>query len=473
MRFLIFLTLVVVLADSASGQTCTCESNFEWMKKTFEENDAGFQYILDKKGQTAYNVHNQLILEKIKSAKDLTECNEFMYEWFKFFRSGHIGIEWLVHPQDTTNETDLYKIWDVDIPQFQKYISEKQEIDYEGIWDAGGFYKIGIKKEGTNYIGFIIESKVSNWKPKMVKMKIEQHNDQVKTTFYWRNHEVYESGEPELVGNNHLDIGNQVLKRLKPVFPDDPLVENYIKSKKSKKPYIDELNANTLYLRIPSFDMKNKSAIDKSLAENKEKILKTKNLIIDLRNNGGGSDHTFKALLPYLYTNPIKFSYPKYLSTELNNKNTYGLLFDDELNFISRIYAKHIYKKLQKRLGEFVFLTNKESYIYERKSVYEYPKNIGVLIDRGCASATETFVLTAKQSNKVKIFGTNTFGAFDFANVISAESPCKEFRLWYCWSRSMNLPEFIDDIGLPPDYYIDETVPQYKWVEYVNEILNQ
>ena len=45
MRLLIFITMAVVLTYSANGQTCTCKSNFEWVKKTFEENDAGFQYI--------------------------------------------------------------------------------------------------------------------------------------------------------------------------------------------------------------------------------------------------------------------------------------------------------------------------------------------------------------------------------------------------------------------------------------------
>ena len=93
MRFLVFIAMVVVLASTAKGQTCTCESNFEWVKKTFEENDAGFQYIINKKGQAAYNIHNQLMLEKIRAAKTSAECTELLYEWLLFFRSGHIGIE--------------------------------------------------------------------------------------------------------------------------------------------------------------------------------------------------------------------------------------------------------------------------------------------------------------------------------------------------------------------------------------------
>ncbi|MDR0427318.1 MAG: hypothetical protein LBH12_01815, partial [Dysgonamonadaceae bacterium] len=80
MRHLFFITLAVLFACPASGQTCTCESNFEWVKKTFEENDAGFQYIIDKKGLAAYNIHNQLMLEKIKTAKTSMECTTLLYE---------------------------------------------------------------------------------------------------------------------------------------------------------------------------------------------------------------------------------------------------------------------------------------------------------------------------------------------------------------------------------------------------------
>ena len=50
----------------------------------------------------------------------------------------------------------------------------------------------------------------------------------------------------------------------------------------------------------------------------------------------------------------------------------------------------------------------------------------------------------------------------------------KEFRLWYCMSRNMCISEYaIDDIGIQPDYYFDEITPQYEWVEFVSEIINQ
>jgi len=416
MRFIFLITVAVMITYSANGQTCTCESNFEWVKKTFEENDAGFQYILEKKGQTAYSIHNQLTLEKVKTAKTLTECTKLLYEWLKFFRSGHIGIESLINETTTSTSQNVSQtsqtisqtaqnpeIWNGNISQFEKYIETKKEVDLEGVWESGG-YKIGIQKEGSNYVGFIIESDIECW--------------------------------------------------------------------------MEELNATTLYLRIPSFGYENKSAIDQVLAENKEKILKTENLIIDVRNNGGGADQSFSELLPFLYTNPIKTIGVEYLISPIM-KNQY--LFElstvnfDDMDEETRQWAKRVSDKLEgSKLGEFVNLYGDSISIYQQSTVFEYPKNIGIIVDGGCGSTTEQFLLAAKQSKKVKLFGTSTYGALDISNLTDVESPCKEFRLWYCMSRSLRIPEFaIDGVGLQPDYYLDKSIPQHQWVEFVNEILNQ
>ncbi len=478
MRFLIFITVAVFLSCSANEQTCTCVSNFEWLKKTFEENDAGFQYIIDKKGQATYNIHNQLMLEKIKAAKSSTECTNLFYEWLTFFRSGHIGIERLTNettPSQNVSQTiQKTEMWKGNISQFEKYIDTKKETNFEGIWETGP-YKIGIKKEGANYIGFIIDADVDGWREQgQIKLKIRQNGDKLQSIYYMRDYSIDESENPELIGNNYLQIGQWTLKRLKPVFSNDPIVENYFKSINSRNPYLEEMNATTLYLRIPSFEYENKSVIDKVLTENKEKILKTENLIIDLRNNGGGSDQCFEELLPFLYTNPIRTISVEFLSTVQNNQ--VFLEYSTNLNFDEnmRQWAKNVYDKLQERLGEFVLTFNEPVSIDRLDTVYEYPKNVGILINEGNASTTEQFLLAAKQSKKVKLFGVTTSGALDISNMASIESPCKEFRLWYCLSRSMRIPGMtIDDIGLQPDFYFDKAIPQYKWVEFVSEILNQ
>ena len=370
-------------------------------------------------------------------------------------------------------ETECEK-WGGNILQFEKYIETKEEADFEGIWEVAN-YKIGIRKEGVNYIGFIIESGSENWKSGMVKLKIEQEGDKLKSTFYTFDYSPVLSENPELIGDNYLQIGQIVLKRLSPTFPSNSFFDNYFKSIYAQKPYLEELNTTTLYMRIPSFVLTEKQGIDSVLTANRSKILKTENLIIDLRNNGGGGG-SYANLRTFLYTNPIRIIWVEYLSTTLNNQRFLDYANSTQYDFSvrERQRYKEDYDKLQSRLGEFVNLAGKDIVTYQQDIIYEYPKNVGILIDKGCASATESFLLDAKQSKKVKLFGTTTRGAFDMANIYSVESPCKEFKLWYCLSRNLGIPDMvIDEIGLQPDYYLDKTIPQYKWVEFVNDVLNQ
>jgi C-terminal processing protease CtpA/Prc len=219
---------------------------------------------------------------------------------------------------------------------------------------------------------------------------------------------------------------------------------------------MEDLNAKTLYLRIPSFAIEYKYIIDKVLADNKEKILKTDNLIIDLRGNGGGSGSSFLELIPFIYTNPIQVTNEEYLSSELNIRTFLEYSFTTKKHCALyptenlRQWARMVYYKLNMcKTGEFVTFSDEPFSIIQQDTINEYPKKVGIIINEGCASTTEQFLYAAKQSSKVQLFGATTIGAFDVSAVNCVESPCKEFRLWYCMSRKLGISEYaIDDVGI-------------------------
>ena len=63
--FLAGLMVVVVAANAQNTQeSCRCVESFEWLRPTFESNDSGFGYIVKRKGQVAYDLHNQMTLER-------------------------------------------------------------------------------------------------------------------------------------------------------------------------------------------------------------------------------------------------------------------------------------------------------------------------------------------------------------------------------------------------------------------------
>lgn len=475
------LILILIAPFILYSQDCNCLSNFEWVKQTFEENDAGFQFIIDKKGVSAYEQHNKKFIEQIANINDSLECREVIYQWLRFFRSGHISIRRInqeqtqVKNEQSKNEIiNKFRDWekiDIDLEKFESYLATKATQDFEGIWISKP-YKIGIKKIGNTYLGFIIDADGVYWSKGQVKLKI---NEDGSSTFFMRDHTPQHSEFPELIGDNYLKIGGVTLKRIIPNIKQEPEIERFIRVISTENPFFERINNETVLLRIPVFYTSEKRKIDSVIKANKEIILNTSNLIIDLRNNGGGADRSFQELLPILYTNPIRTVGVEMFSTPLNNQRMLDFINKDEFGFDEeeKKWAQQSYDKLSKHLGEFVMLNNSQITETTFDKIYEYPKNIGIIINQRNGSTTEQFLLAAKQSKKVKLFGTTTSGVLDISNMHFVKSPCEHYELAYCLSKSLRIPEMtIDDKGIQPDYYIDKEIPKFKWIQYVSDVLN-
>ncbi|MGY0034733.1 S41 family peptidase [Pedobacter sp. NJ-S-72] len=109
-------------------------------------------------------------------------------------------------------------------------------------------------------------------------------------------------------------------------------MKDYVAYLNTKVSYIQNISPTTLYLRVPDFNLSQRKKIDSILQANDALITSTPNLIIDIRNNGGGADASYKKIIPY-------------------------------------------------------------------------PSNVAIMINENNASTAEQFLLEAKQSKKVKLFG--------------------------------------------------------------------
>ncbi|MDR2682293.1 MAG: hypothetical protein LBB64_00305 [Dysgonamonadaceae bacterium] len=475
LTILTIATIIPSLQGFAQNSNCDCKSNFEWVKATFEESDAGFRYILDKKGQAAYDIHNQLIEEKVKAVENRYECANIINDWLHFFRKSHIGFS-VISDENAGKLPGTEQDWEtfpVDTAEFKKYLENKQSAGYEGIF-VDDNYQIGIKKEGGEYIGFIIESKNENWKKEEVKLKIIPGAGGTKSIYYMGNKSKIEGNDAvELWENSVLRIGNYIFNRTFPETTENQQIKDYIRSINAQEPFLEKIDENTLYFRVPSFMIQNKPLIDDVLFKNRDRILNTENLIIDIRNNGGGSDGCYGNIIPFLYTSPIRKVVVEFLSTKLTNQKWLEYSQDTTLELRDRKIMKERYELFEKHLGEFVNPWGNKSWTNQLAVVHPYPKNVGIIINGGVASASEEFLMEAKQSFKVKLFGTNTMGALDVSNVMSAKSPGNDFELYYTSSKSFRLPGFsVDDTGIQPDFLIDNEIPDYQWLDYVKKILD-
>lgn len=470
-----FLIILITLPLFTLSQNCSCEESFNWMKKTFEENDAGFQYVIDSKGVNEYQKHNEIFSQKVKLITKKEECSAALFEWLLFFRKAHLGIK-LNNPTEqvsvpiTTNHDDWEKSTMTE-EKLKKHLSKITEPTLEGIW-VSGQYTIGISKEKNEYIGFIIDEGTSNWKKNQIKLRIKQDTlGKYDVSYYMGDFSERKFNSVVFTGNNTVAFGFISLERKFPLFKDDPEIVQHRELMNAQEPIGMKISENTFLLRIPSFNDGQKKKIDSILDKYHDQIVSTENLIIDIRNNGGGSDGSYQKLIPYLYTNPIRGIGVEYLSTPLNNKRMEGFLSENGLSKEEKEELNDYLTTLNSNLGKFVSLNKSSVDTLMLDTIYAYPKNVSIVINENCASTSEQFLLEAKQSKKVKLFGTTTYGILDISNMYFVDFPCKDFTLGYSLTKSLRIPEMtVDGKGIQPDFYIDKFIPEYQWIDYVQKM---
>ena len=89
-RIIIFVLVLIPL--SISAEQLSLREKFEWLKETFEENDAGFQHVIDQKGWDEYQRHNASIESELRNVESLIDALDIYRNWLSFFRSGHLSI---------------------------------------------------------------------------------------------------------------------------------------------------------------------------------------------------------------------------------------------------------------------------------------------------------------------------------------------------------------------------------------------
>jgi C-terminal processing protease CtpA/Prc len=126
--------------------------------------------------------------------------------------------------------------------------------------------------------------------------------------------------------------------------------------------------------------------------------------------------------------------------------------------------------KLKLKLNQNVNIV--EDYIDTSYSPLLFPKNVVILINEGCASSTEQFLLEAIQSKKVTLMGQNTSGTLDYSNLRESGFCGIPYTLWTPTTRSRRIDngEGIDGIGIKPTIYLNE---KQDWTQEALKFLNK
>ncbi len=401
----------------------------------------------------------------IKEVKASTSKDTFanLSKLTMYFNDAHLRIF-----QEIPLEKIDTNVCKSNLQELKKFVGMPNQNKYSGYWVSANNNSVIYlhAKSKSNYEGFIVETKTKM--PKgfcNIKIKQNIHGELV-TDFVSINMRRFFLkfkfiNDTTLMGNAYSKW--KKIKNYRERYLDDKIIPTTI-------PAFKVLDSNNVVLYMPSFIRSRVAEYDSIIKANKEAILNCKNLIIDLRYNGGGSIRNYSPLLPIICTNIIW------------NRQTLAYADQDYIDYLEKIKIRVDSTKDVERMLRFQkivdtaksnfgkYFTPQKTISYDCKdTVQNKVRNVAVITNYGCLSAAEMLVLHFKQSKKVTTFGEATGGAIDYPYNEVLFLPKSKLEFWITGSK-MTLnddnPSY-DKTGIKPDIEISDNEPD--WVEFVKK----
>ena len=453
---------------SFSQKKCNCE---EALNQLIERVESDYPGMKEKTTQ-------KLIYENFKTglqnqSKDVKEsgCFELLKTYLAYFKDGHIALQKNNDEEAAPIEekdTKVAEKLDVNLKSYKKHILTTTD-DLEGIWNSGE-YKVGIIKKHDEYKAFIIESANKAWKTNDVKFCLMKDG---KANYFMGDHSARED-EYELYEGAILsfkNINSVFIKEL----PKPKLTENEIQSKLDEIDgfYVKKLTEKTVLICMSSFEQGYVERIERLIDANIQLIENCENLIVDVRDNSGGTDNAYQKLLPYICTNNMRSLGTEWLATPTVIKTLQywiDITPDEEKYLADKKMVTRWIKLFKANVGKFVNTDSTDVVITEVEIAKKSPEQVVILANKSSGSSAESFLFHMKQSKKVKVLGTPTYGALDYASAYYFEFGCDSYKLLLPAWRARRLPDYpIDNIGVQPDIYLDKSVKD--WIQFAVDYL--
>ncbi len=465
------LTVGIAAAQVTPEQTARNLEDFDWLVAKIEANYAGYETkTKDGKADELAALTEQL-RASAGTASD-QELTGILAEWLAFFKDGHIGLDLAsgganegapiapILAADRFPDID----WSEEAVQRALKALGRRRDPIEGIWRiSGDAYRVAIlrtDKRGDAFAAVILSAEAEGWSPGEVKALIRRTPEGgYQSDYAMRDRSIRNVAAALLSEGVVLDFAS-----VGPAEREWPAVADPWATKRafpSGEMFLQKLSQDTLWLRLPDFNGSRAEPLNALFEKHKADLASTANLIIDARNNGGGSDFVYAPVIDLLYTRPI-YTVGVQIKASPDNIELRKAVLEEarsipEAADVLPSFERQI-ARMEENVGGFISGGSSDFSIETRDATLPNPKRVAVLID-GAGSSGEQFLLEAMQSRKVTMFGKkNPAGVLDFANVVGMTSPTGRFEVYWATSRSLRLPGFpVDPDGIAPDIRIPES----------------
>lgn len=453
------LVLLGTITSLTKSQTNECIKDFDYLVQKIKADYPGYSDKVTTKTASELNGLEQELRKKIQLYPD--SCSKYLSTYTDWFKDHHLRISRL----RTSSNANISK------PELNyNFISadslkalQFKKNSPEGIWHSyRGDIAIVKSTNDKDFVGVSISYR--NYKESQVVFTLTAENQSeyslISYPYYSNFNPTSGKASIRLNGNViELHDDTRLVRKTNSETYDNALLFSYIPEFPNGSniyPLAMQLSDSTFYLRITTFGDERGNKLTK---KHWKEIISSPNLIIDIRNNRGGQDNYYSLLSDLIYTQPYESKGIEWYAT----KNIIKMYEDAIKNGDIRDgeegirWTKTLITEMKKNTGGFVIHPMMPiDKIVTKDTVYAYPKRVGIIINQGNASSAEQFILTAKKSSKVTLFGNeNTAGVLDYSNTMNENLPSKKYELIFPISRSRRLPENpIDYVGIAPDIMI-------------------
>jgi C-terminal processing protease CtpA/Prc len=218
---------------------------------------------------------------------------------------------------------------------------------------------------------------------------------------YLNTRYAYAIGLPEVYEIDYIKSdGNLANGLIQPIAWNETVNEKTSKDEQNKYSFI--INDSTAFLTINSFSIDSKS-FQKFLKKSFAKIrdIDIKFLVIDMRDNRGGSQKAANELLGYFIKETVRPIKEKYAVVDKLPYQEY-FIKDNSFNYFHK-------EKLKKSEGKYVGVSDAEIKVSPKRK--PFMGNLIFLINENCASATTSFLGQIKTHRTDALFiGRETLG---------------------------------------------------------------
>lgn len=300
LRSLITTVFILCFINSGFAQEegCSCTSDIELLHKkvkktpSYKRNKKVYKELYLKSSQEAKKLesgyHCFILMNKLLLALNDNHCHIYGTD-----KGAKAEIRKDAAKMEEFKKSALYKSYPklkLNLDSLKKVLSSKNLQEIEGLYFKKGFLDLGVYKSGKEYKAIVLKSEKEIWQPGEIVYHLVPYGNNYVLNIGGDISSKWLMSYPERIENGYfLTMG----------FQKDPTKTNYSVSLYRDSTYVRrEISAETTYIKIGSFNSWYPTLSDaESFYKSLEGTLTKKNLIIDLRDNGGGGNRNSNVLL--------------------------------------------------------------------------------------------------------------------------------------------------------------------------------